>query len=390
MMRTRVAVLSAVLATTFAFTSYAGAPAQPQAQAPQQQPAQAYDDRPNIEVTFVLDTTSSMSSLIEGAKEKIWSIASRIARGKPTPRLKVGLVAFRDVGDEYVTRKFDLTPDLDSVFLNLKKFQAQGGGDGPEHVGRGLGEAVSQMSWSQDRKTMKMIFLVGDAPPHDDYQDGWDSKLWARKAIERGIVVNTVRCGVDGMTERAWREIARIADGTFTSIGQGGGMVAMATPYDDKISKLNAEIAAKTVYAGEAPARKEAKMRAEAVAALPASVAADRMGYMATTSAGRGAPMAAAPAAITGSRDITAAPAEVEKLADADLPEDLRAMDKAKRKDHVAKLSEERKALEKQVLEASKQRDEWISKNAAEKADSFDAKVMENVKKKASSFGIAY
>ena len=56
--------------------------------------------RPQIEVVFVIDTTGSMSGLIEGAKQKIFSIASRIATGKPTPRLKVGLVAYRDEGDD--------------------------------------------------------------------------------------------------------------------------------------------------------------------------------------------------------------------------------------------------------------------------------------------------
>lgn len=348
-------------------------------------------DRPNIEVTFVLDTTSSMSGLIEGAKEKIWSIASRIARGRPTPLLKVGLVAYRDRGDAYVTKRFDLTPDLDSVYLNLKKLHADGGGDTPEHVGRALGEAVSRISWSQDPKTLKMIFLVGDAPPHDDYGDGWNSRAWAKKAIKKGIVVNTIRCGDDPDTEAAWRAIARVADGSFTTIGQSGGMVAMKTPHDEKIAKLNAAIASKTLYAGKRRAREEAKGRAKAVAELPASVAADRMGYLATMGAGAGSGgVAAAPAAVSGSKDLTAEPASLDGLGDEELPEDLRGMDKAQRKAHIAKLATERKALEKQVLEASKERDAWMAKNAAEKADSFDAKVMDDVKEKAARIGVAY
>src|SRR5688572_30028767 len=53
-------------------------------------------ERPTIEVVFALDTTGSMGGLLEGAKEKIWSIASEIARGQPTPILKVGLVGYRD------------------------------------------------------------------------------------------------------------------------------------------------------------------------------------------------------------------------------------------------------------------------------------------------------
>ena len=39
----------------------------------------AKKERETIEVCFVLDTTGSMGGLIEGAKQKIWSIASKIA-----------------------------------------------------------------------------------------------------------------------------------------------------------------------------------------------------------------------------------------------------------------------------------------------------------------------
>ena len=65
--------------------------------------------KPRIEVCFVLDTTGSMGGLIEGAKQKIWSIANEMISAKPTPELRLGLVAYRDRGDEYVTQ--DVRPD---------------------------------------------------------------------------------------------------------------------------------------------------------------------------------------------------------------------------------------------------------------------------------------
>jgi len=64
--------------------------------------------KPTIEVAFVLDTTGSMSNLIEGAKRKIWSIATAIADGNADADIRMGLVAYRDIGDDYVTRTFDL------------------------------------------------------------------------------------------------------------------------------------------------------------------------------------------------------------------------------------------------------------------------------------------
>src|SRR5688572_9417417 len=110
-----------------------------------------------------------MSGLIEGAKQKIWSIANEMVAAKPTPDLRLGLVAYRDRRDEYVVKSFDLTNDIDAVYANLKNFSAGGGGDMPESVNEALHEAATKMSWNADRSVLKLIFLVGDAPPHMDY-----------------------------------------------------------------------------------------------------------------------------------------------------------------------------------------------------------------------------
>ena len=90
--------------------------------------------RPSVEVVFVIDTTSSMGGLIEGAKQRIWAIANEIAKGRPAPKVKMGLVAFRDKGDSYVTKVFDLSENLDNTYKDLLSLSAEGGGDGPEHV----------------------------------------------------------------------------------------------------------------------------------------------------------------------------------------------------------------------------------------------------------------
>ena len=137
--------------------------------------------QPRIEVCFVLDTTGSMSGLIEGAKQKIWSIANEIISAKPTPAIRIGLVGYRDRGDEYVIKSFDLSDDIDAVYSQLQTFCAKGGGDTPESVNEALDEAVHKMHWSQDRKVLKIIFLVGDAPPHMDYSGGPSTHEFARK-----------------------------------------------------------------------------------------------------------------------------------------------------------------------------------------------------------------
>jgi hypothetical protein len=49
--------------------------------------------KPVVEVAFVLDTTGSMGPLIEGAKRKIWSIATAIVDANPDAQIRMGLVA---------------------------------------------------------------------------------------------------------------------------------------------------------------------------------------------------------------------------------------------------------------------------------------------------------
>jgi len=113
-----------------------------------------------VEVVFCLDTTGSMTGLIEGAKSKVWAICNQILNGRPMPNLRVGLVAFRDKGDEYVTKVYDLRDDLDEVYADVQTFVATGGGDTPEAVNQALDDAVNKISWSRDPATMKILYLV--------------------------------------------------------------------------------------------------------------------------------------------------------------------------------------------------------------------------------------
>ena len=148
------------------------------------------DDAPQIEVCFVLDTTGSMGGLIQGAKDKIWSIADELVTTEPAPKIQFGLVGYRDRGDTYVTKVTDLTEDLDTIHTKLMAFQAGGGGDGPESVNQSLHESVTKMAWSDDDKVLKIIFLVGDAPPHMDYDEVQYPEICAL-AMDKDLVTNT-------------------------------------------------------------------------------------------------------------------------------------------------------------------------------------------------------
>jgi len=343
--------------------------------------------RPKIEVVFCLDTTGSMGGLIDGAKAKIWAICNQIAGGKPTPDLKVGLVAYRDKGDVYVTQVHDLTDDLDQVHAKLKTFKADGGGDLPEHVNAALYDAVHKIKWSTDKKTLRIVFLVGDAPPHMDYADDVKYPITCQEACKRGIIINTIQCGTDADCTKHWKEICKKAEGSFVQISQTGGVVAIATPFDAELAKVNTAMTSRAVVYGDAKARDGAKMRLAAAKSLPTSEAAERAGFSGKSGKGGG-----------GGGDLIDAIKEkrvkLDDLKDADLPEELKKLKKpGERKAYIAKVDKERTALNKKAIELDKKRQDYIKQELAKKGkgkDAFDNQVLEMLRKQAKKHGIAY
>jgi Mg-chelatase subunit ChlD len=335
--------------------------------------------RPRVELVFALDTTGSMSGLIEGAKRKIWSMASFIAQGQPTPDLRVGLVAYRDIGDAYVTKVFDLDSDLDRVYRRLRSFRAEGGGDAPEHVARALDESVHKMSWSQEQSVVKVIYLVGDAPPHTDYNDGYDTTRAARAAARKGIQLHTILCGADGAAERAWRQIASLGGGQYMAIHQDGGVQEEHTRYDDELAALNDKLARTAIGFGAAAPAMAAEAR-EAEEA-PVAVKAARAGFMAK----KGKAVGGAGDLVEG---LTRGAVKLEDLQD-DLPADMKAMSKDQQTALIAGKQKERTDISRRIDELANLRRKELDAQEASAAkagtrDGFDVAAKKALKKSVS------
>ena len=343
--------------------------------------------KPRIEVCFVLDTTSSMTGLIEGAKQKIWAIANQFISAKPAPELKFGLVAFRDRGDEYVVRSTPLTDDIDSIYAKLREFRAEGGGDLPESVNEGLDAAVREMSWSTDGGVLKIIFLVGDAPPHMDYVDGPKYPEVCREALRRGIVINTVQCGDIALTTPIWKEIAKLGEGEYMSIAQDGGMSVTSTPMDEQLAALNRRLGRTLVPYGEEKDRDVVRGKQALAEAAPAAAAADRLRFNASTGksvqgGGELLDELAAGRIKPGEIDAAKLPAEISKLP------------AAARQAEIEKLKKERNEVQSEIAQVAQQRADYIAKEKSHfavegKADAFDARVGATLRTQAGKKGIA-
>jgi len=349
---------------------------------------QAGETKPRIEVCFVLDTTGSMGGLIEGAKQKIWSIANEMISAKPTPELKLGLIGYRDRGDEYVVKSFQLTDDIDSIYGRLRDFKAEGGGDEPESVNEALAEAIEKMPWSQERKVLKIIFLVGDAPPHMDYADGPKYPELCRIAAKKDLVINTVQCGSIAETTSIWKEIAKLSEGSYAGIAQSGGVAVIATPMDDDLARLNKKIGATLIPYGDAALQREVAAKQAFAESAPASAAADRLSYNARTGK-----------AVQGRGELLDALAnnevKLDEIDQKDLPTEFQKLTKQEKEARIAKTRAERDRLQKQVQDLAKKRESYIqaeNKRLAEagKGDGFDEKVAETIHQQAERKGISY
>jgi Mg-chelatase subunit ChlD len=344
--------------------------------------------KPRIEVCFVLDTTGSMGGLIEGAKQKIWSIANEMISAQPTPELKLGLIGYRDRGDDYVVKSFSLTDDIDAIYGHLREFQAGGGGDTPESVNEALAEAIHKMPWSTDKKVLKIIFLVGDAPPHMDYPNGPKYPDLCREAAKKDLIINTIQCGEMAETKPIWQEIAKLSEGSYVGISQSGNVAVISTPMDKELSRLNEQIGATLIPYGDSTLQAEVHAKFVAAKSAPVAAMADRLTYNSKT--GR---------AMQGRGELVDALNDKSlKLGDIDqkqLPAELQKLDRDELQTRIAKSRDERADLQKQIAELSKKREAYIqSENkrlASEgKGDAFDQKVTETLHAQAAKKGINY
>jgi uncharacterized protein YegL len=176
----------------------------------------AQQERPRIDVVFLLDATGSMGDEIAVIKEKMREMISAIALGEPSPDVRFGIVAYRDRGDEYVTRRYPLTRDIDQTVEDLRDIEAAGGGDYPESLNEGLHVALHDMAWDRSERAARLVFLIADAPPHLDYAQDFDYRDEADAAAREGIVVHTIGAsGLDEKGEDVLRHVAATTQGEF-------------------------------------------------------------------------------------------------------------------------------------------------------------------------------
>lgn len=340
---------------------------------------------PHIEVCFVLDTTGSMGGLIEGAKLKIWAIANQLVSARPAPQLKIALIGYRDRGDEYIVRGHDLSSDIDAVYADLQRFGAGGGGDTPESVNQALYEAVTRVGWSTDRGVLRMIFLVGDSPPHMDYQDDVKYAQTCELAVKKDLIINTVQCGSNGATTPIWQDIASRAEGKFVAIGQTGDMQVVSTPMDKELAALNVAIGKTLAPYGAMRTQREVAAKQAVAEAATAPAIADRLAYNSSTGK-----------TVQGGGDLVDDLKEkriiLAQIKIEELPPEMQKLTAEQQAAYLKAKSEERAKLQGRINDLLRQRQAYILDQTRRRANvgGFDEQVQAIVAAQAKAKGILY
>lgn len=180
-------------------------------------------EQKSLDFMIMCDTTGSMGDELEYLKVELESIVRKIKSDNANIPVHTSVNFYRDEGDEYVVRQFPFTDDIEQAAKAIQEQRADGGGDTPEAVHTALDSAINNHAWSEN--SVKIMFLVLDAPPHDDAQIVDSVNKYVRQAAEKGIrIVPIASSGIDKSTEYLLRTMAFTTGGTYTFLTDDSGV----------------------------------------------------------------------------------------------------------------------------------------------------------------------
>ena len=320
------------------------------------------EERPLVQVAILLDTSGSMSGMINQAKAQLWSIVNEFAtaeRNGKNPILQVGLYQYGSpsLGKEngYIKELLPLTDDLDAVSEQLFQLKTSGG---DEYCGWVIRTATDQLPWSTNNKDYKAIFIAGN----ESFSQGSVSyKTACKAAITKGIIVNTIHCA--GGADDGWADGARLADGRFMRIDGNKVVAEVEAPQDAQIAELNTQL--NKTYIAYGKRGKEARARQMKMDTASSGISGANMAERALSKSGK--------MYRNTSWDLVDAVSEEEvdlsKVKKADLPEEMKDMTGEERKAYVTEKTAKRAAIQEEIKKLSAQRATYVAKVQLEKVD---------------------
>jgi hypothetical protein len=174
-----------------------------------------------FDLLLTVDTTGSMADELGYLQAELKSIVARLKDRNPGLDIRIGLLAYRDIGDDYVTRPFALTGDIAALQAALAAQSANGGGDYPEAVDQALAQSVAGFEWRAD--AVKAMLFVADAPPHSNRM----AQSWAAAMAARAAGIHIVPVGASGVADDAeylMRSMAALTQSRYVFLTDDSGV----------------------------------------------------------------------------------------------------------------------------------------------------------------------
>lgn len=351
-------VVTAVLSCVF--SAYAAESATPAA-ATTPEPS-----KPLVQIAILLDTSGSMSGLIDQARAELWSIVNEFIfaqRGGRQPEIQVALYEYGNNGltveSGWIRQIVPLTTDLDKISEQLFALKTNGG---DEYCGWVIKEATEKLTWSESPDDLKVIFIAGNEP---FTQGPLDYRETCKAAVAKGILVNTIHCGSEreGLDGR-WKDGAILADGRYLNIDQNRQVVHIAAPQDKEIAELGVRLNGTYVpygQQGQAAQERQAAQDSNASHASPQAVVQRTLTKSSHNYMNTGWDLVDA---------VRAKSVDVNSIKDEDLPKDMRGMGPDQKANYVNVKAKERAGLQAKVQQLNEQRSKYIAEETAKQQGS--------------------
>lgn len=241
-MKTVTFLKSALIAASFFLLSCNQSNAKPRT--PETTPKPKTETSTKIQVAILLDTSGSMSGLIEQAKSRLWNIVNTLTTLKyegQTPEIEIALYEYGNSGlakeANYIRQITPLTTDLDTISENLFSLTTNGG---EEYCGAVIQDATKQLKWDDGSTNMKLVYIAGN---EGFDQGGINYKDALAGALQNNIFVNTIYCGDQSSGVKLfWKDGADKGKGKYFNIDSNAAVKYIDTPYDAEITKCNDKI----------------------------------------------------------------------------------------------------------------------------------------------------
>ncbi len=384
-MKTKAIAIHAVLAAAVSFLNAESPKIEP--------PVDPAPTTPKVQIALLLDTSNSMDGLIDQTKTQLWKVVNSFIDAKRdgvAPTVEVALYEYGNntlsVTDHYIRRVESFTGDLDAMSGHLFSLRTNGG---QEYCGAVIRRAINDLTWDDDPKSYKVIFIAGNEP---FTQGPIDPMQACRDALAKGIVVNTIHCGPRSQgISGSWHEGAAHGGGEFLVIDQDRAVRHIPAPQDKRISELGIEL--NKTYIGYGSMREES-MRRQRVA---------DEGAMDNAGAGSAVERAVAKASPSiyqnATWDLVDALKEnkvdLAELPAAELPDEFKGWTPEKIKARVDEAAKQRVAIQKEIAELNQARVAFLEEARKKQADgggdkTLDEVMVETTREQASKLGFAF